>query len=542
MNARASTAVRTIPGTLGAAAIALVVGLALVLFGPPPGDLPAHLYRTELVRDGVLVWDTFWYAGHYPLLGYSLLYYFPAALVGNDLVALVSAVASAALFASLAEREWGEAARWPARVFAVVACGPLFTGTYPYAAGLAAALGALKALQLGRRWTAIGLAAVTLGLSPLAFLYLCLAVVAAFLARHPRLDRGAVALGGALLALGLFQGALLLLYAEEAEYPFFRVEELLGVVVLSGLCIALTLRAERGRFLAAVFGLWTLAAVIAFLVPSPIGENVTRLRGIVLPLALLAAAVASYRPRWLAGVAVAGALAFTVVPYVGAALHRGDTRSADEAYWEPALDLLRARSTPDYRVEVVPTGDHWESYWLPRAGVPLARGWYRQLDIAQNPLFYEEPLEPEAYRAWLDRLGVRFVLLPGHAARPHRGGAGGRAPPLGPGRARGAGTRRGGHRLRGAGCRADPHRPRRGSADHARPRPHRGRGRRARRVPARRPLDTDLASRVRRRLPGGGTGRDDSGRRADPPGPSRSASRSSRRCPVARHPTARLRP
>ena len=96
------------PGTLGAAGIRRSPSaLALVLFGPPPGDLPAHLYRTELVRDGVLVWDTFWYAGHYPLLGYSLLYYFPAALVGNDLVALVSVVAAAALFASLAEREWG---------------------------------------------------------------------------------------------------------------------------------------------------------------------------------------------------------------------------------------------------------------------------------------------------------------------------------------------------------------------------------------------------------------------------------------------------
>ena len=86
---------------------------------------------------------------------------------------------------------------------------------------------------------------------------------------------------------------LLLLYAEEAEYPFFRVEELLGVVALSGLCIALALRAERARFLAAVFGLWTLAAVIAFLVPSPIGENVTRLRGIVLPLALPGLAAAA---------------------------------------------------------------------------------------------------------------------------------------------------------------------------------------------------------------------------------------------------------
>ncbi len=412
MNARASTAVRTIPGTLGAAAIALAVGLALVLLGPPPGDLPAHLYRTALVEDGVLVRDTFWYAGHYPLIGYSLLYYFPAALVGNDLVALVSVVAAAALFASLTEREWGEAARWPARVFAVVACGPLFTGTYPYAAGLAAALGALKALQVGRPWTAVALAALTLGLSPLAFLYLCLAVVAAFLAGRRRLDRRAAGVGGALLALGLFQGALLLLYSEEAEYPFFRLEELLGVVLLSGLCGALALRAERGRFLAAVFGLWALAAVVAFVVPSPLGENVTRLRGIALPLAVLAAAVASYRPRWLAGLAIAGALAYTLVPYVGAALHRGDTRSADAAFWQPAIDFLAERSSPDHRIEVVPTGDHWEAYRLPRAGFPLARGWYRQLDIAQNPLFYEEPLEPEAYRAWLDDLGVRFVLLP----------------------------------------------------------------------------------------------------------------------------------
>jgi hypothetical protein len=401
------------PGTVSAAAIALVVGLLILVLGPPPGDLPAHLYRTELVRDGVLVWDTFWYAGHYPLFTYSLLYYFPAAVVGNDAVALVSVIAAAALFASLTEREWGEAARWPARAFAVVACGPLFTGTYPYAAGLATALGALKALQLGRRWTAVGLAVLTLGLSPLAFLFLCLAVAAAFLARRPRLDGTALVVGGSLLVLGLVQGVLLLLYPEEAEYPFFRLEELVSVILLSAACAALALRAESGRVLSAVFGLWALAAVVAFAVPSPIGENVTRLRGIVLPLALLAAALAAYRPRLLAGFAVAAALAYTLVPYVGAALHRTDTRSADEAFWQPALAFLAENRSPGQRVEVVPTGDHWEAYWLPRAGIPLARGWYRQLDIAQNPLFYEEPLEPDAYRAWLEGLGVRFVLLPG---------------------------------------------------------------------------------------------------------------------------------
>jgi hypothetical protein len=410
------------PGTLGAAGygealtaglVTLAAALPLVLLGPPPGDLPAHLYRTELVEDGVVVWDTFWYAGHYPLAAYSLLYYFPAALVGNDVVALVSVVASSVLFASLARREWGEAARWPALAFALVACGSLFTGTYPYAAGLAAALGTLKALQVGRTWIAVALTALTLGLSPLAFLFLVVAVLAAFLGRGALLTRRSGAFGAALVVIGLFQGALLIVYPQESEYPFFRLSELLVVVVLAAACAALALRGGAGgRTLAFFFALWALATLVAFLVSSPIGENATRVRGIVLPLAILSAALASYRPRWLAAVAVAGALAYTLVPYMGSALHRGDTRSAERAFWEPALRFLDERWTPDYRVEVVPTGDHWEAYWVPREGFPLARGWYRQIDIAENELFYEEPLEPNAYRSWLRSLGIRYVLLP----------------------------------------------------------------------------------------------------------------------------------
>ncbi|HWB55608.1 MAG TPA: hypothetical protein VG479_01565 [Gaiellaceae bacterium] len=409
------------PGTLGAlasgeavvaAGISLAIGLPLVLLGPPPGDLPAHLYRTELARDGVLVWDTFWYAGHYPFVGYSLLYYFPAALLGNDVLALLAVVAASALFATLAVREWGDRARWATRAFAVAACGPLFTGTYPYAVALATSLGAVLAVQSRRRWTAVALSALTAGLSPLAFLFLCLVALAVFLARGRRADRTALVVGGGLVVLGALQGALLLLYRNDSEYPFFRFSELVAVLALSAACAALALRGENGRTLATLFGLWALAAVVAFVVPSPIGENVTRLRGIVLPLALLAAAIASYRPRWLTGIALAGALAFTLVPYVGGAAHRTDTRSSSASFWQPALDVLAARWSPDYRVEVVPTGDHWESYYVPRAGFPLARGWYRQLDIASNSLFYEAPLEPAEYRAWLESLGIRYVLLP----------------------------------------------------------------------------------------------------------------------------------
>lgn len=408
------------PGTLGSrgqsealrcALLTAAIALPLAAFGPSPGDLPAHLYRTELVEQGVFVWDAFWYGGHYPLASYSLLYYFPASLLGNELLAVLSVVAAALLFAAVCARQWGALGRWPARAFAVAACGPLFTGTFPYALGLAAGLGSLRAFQAGRAWLGTLCAALALGASPLAFLFLCLVLVAVFLAERRVTPRVAL-VGLALLGLGAIQGALVLAFSHEARYPFFRTAELAAAIALSVLGAALALRAREGRVLASLFGLWALAAVIAFLVPSPIGENVTRLRGVIFPLVLLAVLLARFRPWWLAVPALAGALAFTLVPYVAVIPYRLDGRPAEAAYWEPALDFLRGQSGPEHRVEVVPTGDHWEAFWVPHAGFALARGWYRQLDIAQNPLFYEAPLEPGEYRRWLRDMAVRFVLLP----------------------------------------------------------------------------------------------------------------------------------
>jgi hypothetical protein len=381
------------------------------LLGPPPGDLPAHLYRTELVRDGVLLWDTYWFAGHYPLASYSLLYYFPAALLGNEPLAVAAVIVSAALFSSLVERGWGPETRWAARAFAVVACGPLFTGTYPYALGVAAGLAALRAFQAGRTWLGLVCSALTLGFSPLAFLFLCLVLAAAFLARR-RLDGRTLLVGAVLVGLGVLQAAALEVFPHEASYPFFRGFELAAVLGLAAACTALVLRAGRGRILALVFGLWFVAALVAFLVASPIGENITRLRGVALPLALLAAALARYRPRWLTALAVAGALSYTLVPYLAVIPYKLDARPAERGFWEPALAFLEEQVDPNERVEVVPTADHWEAYWLPHEGVPIARGWYRQVDIAENELFYEDPLDSGEYRAWLRRLGVRYVLLP----------------------------------------------------------------------------------------------------------------------------------
>jgi hypothetical protein len=395
--------------TLRAMALAAVPAALLILLAPTGGDAAAHLYRTLLVREGVYVWDNLWFAGQYPLASYSLLYYLPAAVVGNIPLVFCAVLVSAALFASISIREWGAAALWPARAFSLLAAGPLFTGTYSYALGLAAMLAALRALQAGRAWLGVVFAALTLGFSPLAFIFLCLVLLAVLIARR-RVDVSLLAVGGGLAVLVATQVASFWLFPSEGEYPF-RTFELVTVLTVSALGAFLAVRARGGSVLAALFALWGVASLVVFFVPEPVGENLTRMRAFVFPVMLLTALLARFRPRALAVAALAAALAYNVVPYAKALPER-TSRPAGEEFWAPALAFLRTHATPDFRVEVVPTYDHWEAYWLPRAGFALARGWYRQLDIAQNAVLYKKPLSAPSYRDWLKRMGVKYVLLP----------------------------------------------------------------------------------------------------------------------------------
>ena len=241
--------------------VTAAIATMLLLAGPAPGDAPAHLYRTLLVRHGVYVWDNFWYAGHYPLASYSLLYYLPAAVVGNLPLVFAAAVVSTALFASIVYREWGAAALWPSRVFGVLAPAPLFTGLYSYSLGFATMLGALRALQSRRTWPVIVLAALTVGFSPLAFAFLCLVLVAVWSA-HRRISRRSLVVGAGVVAAAGIQFAVLDLFAVPGRYPFHAVQ-LLGVLGVSGLA-SVARRAHRGRPIAAFFAVWALGSVVAF--------------------------------------------------------------------------------------------------------------------------------------------------------------------------------------------------------------------------------------------------------------------------------------
>jgi hypothetical protein len=86
------------------------------------------------------------------------------------------------------------------------------------------------------------------------------------------------------------------------------------------------------------------------------------------------------------------------------------TPASDASYWHPAVAFLHAHGSPSYRVEAVDTVGHWPALHLARAGIPLARGWFRQDDFPQNAVLYR-PLTPAPYLAWLRTMAVRYVVL-----------------------------------------------------------------------------------------------------------------------------------
>ncbi|HET8527705.1 MAG TPA: hypothetical protein VFL60_02250 [Gaiellaceae bacterium] len=385
---------------------------SLAVYGPARGgDLAAHLWRTSLVQHGFVVWDNLWFAGQYPLASYSLLYYPVAAVTGNRVLGIVGVVAAAGIFSSVLRNEWRSAGRWPGRAFAVLLAGQAFTAAFPYDLGLATMLATLLALQRRRLFVAGACTLLTLGFSPLAFLFLSLALVAVFLWRR-RVDRSAVVVGAALaVAAGVQLAALVLLPSAELLYPYGAWRFVTGLALVA-VGVALSLRGRAGWRMASLFLVWGAASVAAYAVPSPVGHNLVRASTFLVPLMVVAAALAGFRPRWLALPAVAGALAANVLPYVPMISQRTASADASAAYWRPVVTFLRARLGGDYRVEVVPTANHWESNYLPQAGIPLARGWYRQLDMADDPALYRPHLSAAGYRLWLRSRGVRYVVVP----------------------------------------------------------------------------------------------------------------------------------
>jgi hypothetical protein len=393
-----------------AAGAAASLTAILLWIGPPGNDLAAHLYqRTLFLKHGFVLWNNFWYAGRYSFVTYSVLYYPLSALIGIKVLGLVSITAAAVAFAVVVGLQWGHAARWSSRTFALVWAGTALSAAFPFALGAALALLAIWALQEGRRGRFAVLVLLTLAASPLAFLFLLVVLLGAAITRRP--PRKELAIPAAVLGAGaLLELAVKRLFPESGRFPF-HASQLVPAVIFCVLGALITRTQGRSQPLLGLFMVYLVACVIFFIVPTELGANVERLRYAAIPLALLAVSLAAWRPLALAVPLLAIACVWNVTPLIANYQHAAADTASKESYWEPAIRYLNLHLTPSYRVEAVDTLEHWDAVYLPEANVPIVRGWYRQEDFPTNAVLYNDELGPATYRHWLRSQAVRYVVL-----------------------------------------------------------------------------------------------------------------------------------
>jgi hypothetical protein len=397
------------------AAVAAVLAGVLLWLGPPGVDLAAHSYqRTFLLEHGFAVWNNFWYAGRYSFVTYSFIYYPLAAVLGIKLLGMLSMAIAAGGFALVVGKEWGPKARFSSRTFMVLWPGVVLTAAFPFILGFAFGMIALVALQRARRRIFAVVVFLTLLASPLALLLLVLVLAGAALESRPR--RATVFVLASAVGLEL---VLRRLFPGQGRFPF-TITDLVPGAVFAILGIAVTARVPGARRLFGLFAVFLAAIVVAFVVPSDLGSNVERLKFAAVPLALLAAALAPKRIVPVIAL-VAFACFWNITALARTARAAGSDPGNHAAYWQPAIKFLRAHLSPSFRVEAVDTTEHWPAAYLPDAGIPIVRGWYRQNDFPQNELLYDRNLAARSYQQWLRGLGVRFVAIsdapPDYSAR-----------------------------------------------------------------------------------------------------------------------------
>jgi hypothetical protein len=391
------------------AAAAAAVAALLAWLAPTGTDFAAHAYQRALfLRHGFTLWDDFWYAGRYSFVGYSILYYPLAAWLGIRVLAVATISLAALAFAAIVGREWGPLGRWSSRSFAVVWAGIILSAAFPFALGVALALLALWALQSGRRWRFAALTLLTLAASPVALVLLVVVVAGVGLSRRATLRQEAVPALVLVVAV-VAELAILRLFPGTGHYPF-PAYEAGAALCFCALGIGATWRLESARVLRFVFVAYAVVIVGVYLVPSGLGENVARFRYLALPLAVLVVGLRRWRPLPLALGVVALALAWNVTPLASGWARGEDDATSHAVVWRAPLTYLHAHLKPGYRVEAVDTTEHWPAFYLANAGIPLARGWFRQDDFPLNAVLYRH-LSPHSYLHWLRELGIAYVVL-----------------------------------------------------------------------------------------------------------------------------------
>jgi MFS family permease len=353
---------------------------------------------------------------------YSLISPFVMAALGVRTTMVIVGSVSSALLALLVVRS--RAVRRPivaSLVGVVCLVGNAVSGRVTFGLGMAFGLGALAVVfawpadwrtddwryRVPRGALAAALAALATAGSPVAGLFLGVTAAGLWLG-----GRRAAA-----YSIGL--PPVLVVAVSTVAFPFSGRQPMswTSVVLPVALAVAVFLVAPREwRTVRLASAVYAVGALLSWLVPSPIGTNVTRLPLLFAGVLLVAAATTRvFRRRSASLVVLVLALITSAAWQVAVAAGDVVTTAPDAAWSADIHALVRQLHRTDAavgRVEVVPPKSHRDAAAL-APYFNLARGWNRQADAERNPLFYDRkvPLTADAYRSWLDRWAVRYVVL-----------------------------------------------------------------------------------------------------------------------------------
>ncbi|HEY5456124.1 MAG TPA: hypothetical protein VIJ96_11685 [Acidothermaceae bacterium] len=361
-------------------------------------DLAAQDYRVwEFRAHGFTLWDVSWYGGH-AALGYSVLFPAFGALVGAMPATSIAAICASWLFGTLVgpPRSWATtvARLW----FAVLVVGSVVVGQGPFACALAFGLGSVLAVRRRRPWFAVLAALVTSLFSPLGAMFLLL-VAAAW---APNVGwRRALPLFAATVGIGVSAAS-----GDGGFFPF-PITTLLGqlAIVVIGLLVSPRSNPAVRRGLV-IFG---VTCVALFFWPNPVGGNMARLAVVLIGPIAAHQLLRAHRARTLLLLTVP-LLGFQLLPVMNSVANAAVDPSAHASYYQGMLGFLSAQNDVAQRIEIPLTRNHWEATYVAEKA-PLARGWYRQVDIERNGALYK-PLTATMYLQWLHSNAVDYVALP----------------------------------------------------------------------------------------------------------------------------------
>lgn len=391
----------------GHVVLAVAGSVLFVVLRPPVADLQAADARAAAAVHGVgLGYWLSWFGGTAPG-GYSILSAAITATIGVTLTATAAAIA----IGLLAGPVLVGSARPRSAAYLVVAAAQcdLWSGRVAFGLGSAFAVAALLALRRGRPLIGGIVNVLTALISPVASVFLLLALGGPAIAHKHR--RGQYVVFAALSLVGLAVPALV--FGAPGAMPFGL--STFAWTIAIPISLLLIVRRVPPHLRITIY--LTIAAVVAlYIVPNGLGANIQRFTFLLLPPLVWAVSRAG---RTLTILVLLPALSYAGYNTVSD-LVASSAPSAQASYYQPLDSALRAQPLlANHRAEVIDTPTHGAAAAL-ASTIYLARGWEPQTDTADNPIFYTRgALTAASYRQWLDNNAVAYVAVPDRYGTPY---------------------------------------------------------------------------------------------------------------------------